>query len=105
MKCIRFVLLSLVLALAACQPSAAPTGAAIAQVPVQAQSWFDAPLTGSQLPLAPVDVISHHYSPTGVSQIELSINGVALRTDPNPDPASTFLNITQSWLPAGPGTY
>jgi hypothetical protein len=104
MKLLRPVLLVLMLTLSACQP-ATPDTNTVNQAPAQTQSWFDTPLTGTQLPLAAVDVISHHYAPTGVAEIELSINGVTLRTDPSPDAKASFVNFTQQWLPAGPGAY
>jgi len=104
MTLLRSVLLVLMLTLAACQPATSEPNT-VAQAPVQTQSWFDTPLNGTQLPLAAVDVISHHYSPTGVAEIELSINGVTLRTDPSPDAKASFVNFSQQWLPAGPGAY
>ncbi|MBI5080641.1 MAG: hypothetical protein HZB17_04960 [Chloroflexi bacterium] len=52
-----------------------------------------------------MDVTSHFYHPSGVKQIELSVNGSALRTDPSPDTKSDFVFITQKWSPPAPGEY
>jgi hypothetical protein len=92
-----------VIFLAACDPTPAPFSSEVAKV--SANAWIDAPLNDSLLPFAPVDVTSHFYHPSGVKQIELSVNGSALRTDPSPDTKSDFVFITQKWSPPAPGDY
>ena len=51
---------------------------------------------------------SYGYSKLGLALSELSINGVVLRTDPltqDPDPRNYVYHTSQTWQPAGPGTY
>ena len=99
----RSLLLLCLIFLAACDPTPVPSSSEVAKV--SANAWIDAPLPDSVLPFAPVDVTSHFYHPTGVKQIELSVNGSALRTDPSPDTKSDFVFITQKWSPPAPGEY
>jgi hypothetical protein len=70
---------------------------------------LEAPADGSQLPFGPVEVKSYAWSDAGITQAELSINGVVLRTDPvvseKVNGVFTLTHITQSWTPPGPGTY
>jgi len=70
---------------------------------------LEAPADGSQLPFGPVEVKSYAWSDAGITQAELSINGVVLRTDPvvseKVNGIFTLTHITQQWTPPGPGTY
>ncbi len=94
------VLLSLVLIavfLSGCGASQANSG--------QTQSWIDAPLNNSTLPLAPVKVISHSSDPASITQVELSVNGAVIRTDSNQDTSQTLVTMSQDWTPSAPGTY
>jgi len=101
----KFLPLFLIFAIfiVACNPTPVPFASAVAQV--SANAWIDAPLNDSLLPFAPVDITSHFYHPSGVKQIELSINGSVLRTDPAPDTKTDFVFITQKWSPPAPGEY
>jgi hypothetical protein len=67
--------------------------------------WLDAPLNNSTLPLAPLEIVSHSNDPLRVTQIELSVNGSPLRTDPNPDAAQSLVTMRQQWSPPAPGNY
>ncbi len=69
------------------------------------QSWIDAPLDGSQLPLAPVDVISHAGDSAGIAQVEFSVNGVVISANAAPDTTKTLLTMKQQWMPQTPGSY
>lgn len=67
--------------------------------------WLDAPLNNSALPLAPLEIVSHSSDPLRVTQVELSVNGSVLRTDPNPDAAKSLVTTRQQWSPPAPGNY
>jgi hypothetical protein len=71
------------------------------------QVWIDAPLPGSHLPLAEVEIVAHSANPGGVASFEIDINGQLL-TKISPDPASiaqTLMYARYFWLPAAPGSY
>ncbi len=86
---------------AACDPIKSPS----APIKTGPQSWIDAPLDGSAIPLAPVEVLSHSSDPLNVVQVELSVNGVVVRTDPNLDPSQRLVTMKQPWVPNAPGNY
>ena len=69
------------------------------------KSWIDAPLDGSRVPLAPLQVVSHSSDPLRIVQVELSVNGAAVHTAPNPDTMETLVTTKQSWSPPAPGNY
>ena len=71
----------------------------------QTKSWIDAPLNNSSLPLAPVNIISHSSDPASIAQVELSVNGVVIRTDANQDASQKLVLMSQPWTPSAPGTY
>ncbi len=101
-KVIGVFVLSLML-LTACGPQALlQVGSAAGN-----QAWIDAPLAGSHLPLAAIEIVAHAASPDGVASFEISLNGQLLaKTDP--DPASmdkTMMYTRYSWQPPAPGTY
>ncbi len=84
-------------------------GCAIAQpqsvIPSQPHSWIDAPLDGSALPLAPVQVISHSTDLFSIVQVELSVNGQVIQTQPNTNPTQNLVLVTETWSPSAPGNY
>jgi hypothetical protein len=67
--------------------------------------WLDAPLNNSTLPLAPLEIVSHASDPLRVTQVELSVNGSPLRTDPNLDATKSLVTTRQPWSPPAPGNY
>jgi hypothetical protein len=69
------------------------------------QAWIDAPLDGSSLPLAPLEVISHAADLAGIAQVELSVNGAVINTMPVKNTGETLVTVTQEWTPANPGNY
>jgi len=71
----------------------------------QTQSWIDAPLNNSTLPLAPVKVISHSSNLAGISQVELSVNGTIISNDKNQDTSQSLIVMDQTWTPSAPGSY
>ena len=93
-------LLVSLLALAACQT--APNAGA---VQTQADSWIDAPLDGSQLPLAPVDIVAHASDLVNIVSIELSVNGNVIANVPNSDSGRLLASVQQTWTPPAPGNY
>ncbi|MBI4788349.1 MAG: hypothetical protein HY782_15055 [Chloroflexi bacterium] len=103
MKCSCPLLLALLSAMliAGCDPIQSQKSAS----PAAPRSWIDAPLDGSRVPLAPLQVVSHSSDPLQIVQVELSVNGAAVHTEPNPNPAETLVTTKQSWSPPGPGNY
>src|SRR5688572_17789781 len=71
------------------------------------QSWIDAPLPGSTIPLAPYQITVHAGFPSGISQFELTITG----QEPVIIPAAadqagqTLVYINHMWTPPAPGMY
>lgn len=91
----------IVFTVAACSPAdSAPASSG-------PQSWIDAPLPNSTMPLAPLNVISHANDPEGVHSFELSVDGQVMDVSDVakggvPEPLAM---MTQQWAPPGPGTY
>lgn len=82
----------------------------IGEIPGEAfgpQAWVDAPIDGSELPLAPYEVVAHASSPNGVASFEFSVNGVVENpTLVNPDQLDqTLAYVMFMWTPPAPGTY
>lgn len=69
------------------------------------RAWIDAPLDGSNLPLAPVTVRSHASSGSGTTSAALYVNGKQVRVDNVTDPSAQLVEISQVWEPALPGSY
>ena len=68
-------------------------------------SWIDAPLHGSTVMLAPVQVVSHSTHPAGVSQVELSVNGAVVASEESPEAKQSLLTMRQTWKPVAAGKY
>ena len=74
---------------------------------IGSQTWIDSPLEGSQLPLAPVEIVAHASSQGEIASFEIKLNGQLL-AETTPDPASidqTLMYTRYSWQPAAPGSY
>ena len=69
------------------------------------RSWIDAPLNGSNLPLAAVEVVSHSTNPSGISRVELSVDGEVVGTADNSDTSQSLLVARMEWKPSAPGNY
>jgi hypothetical protein len=69
------------------------------------RTWIDAPLDGMTFPLGTIVVRSHAASEGGTARAALLVNGAQVRLDNATDTASPLIEITQPWLPAGPGDY
>jgi len=98
------IFILVLLAASACGPQAVSPAPFAAS---SSQSWIDAPLPGSHLPLAEVEIVAHSANPDGISSFEISLNGQLLaKTDPETGSIDPSLVYTRhSWLPAAPGTY
>jgi uncharacterized protein YraI len=75
--------------------------------PSAPQSWIDAPLPGSTIPLAPYQITAHAGFPSGISQFELTITGQGPENIPAPSDQAgqTLVNINHMWTPPAPGMY
>jgi len=72
------------------------------------QVWFDFPLDGSKMPMGTYDLVSHSADNGGISQVEWSINGSVVASEPVGQAANTIENLSEfhhSWTPAEPGEY
>ncbi len=75
------------------------------------QTWIDAPLQGSTLPIAPYTIVFHAASPSGIDTFEVKINGVVLDTVAPMSTGSggsnygTLFHSESTWTPAAPGIY
>lgn len=69
------------------------------------QTWFDAPLNGTQMPLGPYEIVLHAYAESGVGQIEVEANGSRLATLPNTNGSGNLTTFKYLWRPVSPGNY
>jgi hypothetical protein len=53
----------------------------------------------------PVIVTSHAYAQAGVTEILLAVNGTEYRRESPSGAGAAFVEVTQEWVPAGPGEY
>lgn len=70
-------------------------------------SWFDSPLPGTNFtpPNPVVQLVSHHSDPSGIAEIELSVNGEVVGVQPGPPTDESLITDTRDWTPPGPGEY
>jgi hypothetical protein len=52
-----------------------------------------------------VQLVSHHSDPSGIAEIELSVNDEILVPVPGPPDAEKLITDTREWTPPGPGEY
>lgn len=103
-RSLGLLFLGLSLIATACGPSATPT-------PVFMQTWIDAPLHGDNLEELPYWVTFHGASFFGLSEFELSVNGIVEGTTPPESTGSggpefgTMFFGKYLWSPPAPGTY
>jgi hypothetical protein len=69
------------------------------------QTWIDAPLDGSTLPLGAVIIRSHAASPGGTTKVALIVNGAQVREDSAGDASQALIEFVQNWTPTNPGDY
>ena len=67
--------------LAACDQPVRATALPTSQ-PGPSQTWIDAPLNNSTLPLIPYTIVFHGASFVGVTEFEIQINGAVIATVP-----------------------
>jgi hypothetical protein len=75
----------------------------------QVNAWIDKPVTNTQHPLAPVEIIFHGTAGEFIQAYQVFINDQIVETGaPSQTGADTFDNletITTSWTPEAPGEY
>jgi hypothetical protein len=72
------------------------------------QAWIDVPLDRAQVDaskVGQVNVKSHAASRSGITRVDLFVNGQLYRSDDNPTPNEPLIYVTQPWIPPAPGTY
>ncbi len=68
------------------------------------QAWIDAPLDGSNLPLAPYKIVFHAYAAGNPKAVGLTINGQAVTPDPL-ELNQPLVTVSYQWSPEQPGRY
>ena len=103
---LRLILIFLCIGLTSCDK---PTP--VRPTPPFNQTWIDAPLHGSTLPLSPYTIVFHAASPAGIELFEIQINAAMLGTVPPTSTGSggsqygTLFHGETAWTPNAPGTY
>ena len=98
------VILIFIVGLTACE--GAPDIAEM-RIEGQSQTWIDAPLPNSTIPVLPYMLMFHGASANGIAEFEISINGALITTVL---PSSTSVNGSlffgeYFWVPPAPGTF
>lgn len=68
------------------------------------QTWIDAPLDGSTLPLAQYEIVFHAYAAGNPAAVELTINGALISLTP-PPLDQPLVTVHYAWDPQEPGRY
>ncbi len=98
-------LVFLVLLLAACNvPVSRATNPVLSGL-AGPQTWIDAPLDNMHIPLAPYEVVFHATDSSGITQVELSINGQIVALLAQPQLGGILVTVKYAWSPALPGEY
>jgi hypothetical protein len=98
---IRLIAILLITGISSCN---FPQNSPVISINSGANTWFDAPLDGTNLPLAPYPVVIHSFDPGGVAQVELSVNGVVLE-NLKPSTNSGLSVFKYSWVPKQTGNF
>ena len=80
-------------------------GATGQEAPGPATSWIDAPLPGTTVPLAPVEIVGHAAHVAGVGDVALFVDDVQVDLHAAGDVRSTLTTVRFRWMPPGPGYY
>ena len=92
-----FLLFAVILILAACSGSASEGGVS---------AWIDVPLEGLTLPLDQVvNIEGHADAPSGVSRVEIWINGELVARIDSPQSTGNLAKFQTAWMPPEPGEY
>jgi hypothetical protein len=77
------------------------------EIPAGPQTWIDAPLDGSTIPLSTYSLVAHASDRGSMSNFEFKVNGQIVNTDPVEagQAGQSLVYITQDWLPSAPGSY
>jgi hypothetical protein len=96
--------------LVACAPQTAPQG--LGGGSGDPVSWWDAPLPGTivdpgspDVGLPAIQLVSHHSDSSGIAEIEFSVNGVVVETNPGPPDTEALVTDMRDWTPPGSGEY
>ncbi|MBN2556513.1 MAG: hypothetical protein JXA97_11285 [Anaerolineales bacterium] len=100
-KASLFLILFLASSLSACNR---PTTLSLTGLATGPKAWIDAPLDGSELPLAPYEIVFHVSDSDGMRAVQLVANGDVLHTSDRGG-ESGINTFRQRWNPPGPGEY
>jgi hypothetical protein len=76
-----------------------------ALAPQAPQAWIDAPLNNMHIPLAPYEVVFHATDNSGVTGVELSINGQVVALPGLSQPGGKLVTVKYAWVPVSSGEY
>jgi hypothetical protein len=102
---LRLILVMLCIGLTSCD-----TQVPVRQAPPLNQTWIDAPLHGSTIPMELYTIVYHGASPSGIDLFQVRIDGIVLdesgpsSTGPSGSYGTLFMGDSD-WLPWAPGTY
>jgi hypothetical protein len=99
----RLALLSAVAVVTAAVPAIA--GSAPSSPPQSARSWIDAPLSGTVVVVAPVEVVAHATDPDGVQEVRLDVDGVMEASVIPEQVGATFVIARFVWTPTSDGLH
>jgi hypothetical protein len=103
---LRMVLILVCLGIAACDKPAP-----VRPTPPPNQTWIDAPLHGSTLPMGTHTIAYHAAGMPGIESFEVRVDGALIDaaapqwTGPGGAPFGTLFYGETPWTPAAPGTY
>lgn len=80
-------------------------GAVRAAPAADGQAWIDAPLSGTVVGPAAVEVVAHATDPDGVAEVRLDVDGVTVASVVPPDAGEPLVTASLAWTPAEPGLH
>jgi len=66
------------------------------------EAQIDAPIDGAELPFAPFTLVAHATAPTGITQVEFSVDGAVLGSRPG---SGSVVVAQQGWTPSAAGEH